>query len=149
MVRVLLVEHLKTDRFIISGELSPRYSVTALASAEEAIDFAHTNPFDVALIDVMLRNDLDSIPLLSELQRLRKQSFLPLAMSSYVDDGRRSRLYQAGFVAVFDKPVDIDRFENVIRMHSGGVSGHNNTIFPPLAAFRQSLSATVSHIHSA
>ena len=138
MVRVLLVEHLKTDRYIISEELSSRYCVTALASAAEAIDFSRTHPFDVALIDVMLRNDMDSIPLLLELQRVRKQSFLPLAMTSYVDDGRRSRLFQAGFAAVFDKPVDIDRFEKVIGIHRGaGLSGHDHSRVPVLKEFGQ------------
>jgi len=138
MVRVLLVEHLKTDRYIISEELSSRYAVTAIASAAEAIAFAGTNPFDVALIDVMLRDDLDSIPSLLELQRVRKQSFLPLAMTAYVDDGRRSRLFQAGFAAVIDKPVDIDRFEKVIRIHNGaGVPSHNHSS-QALPAFGQS-----------
>ena len=139
MARVLVVEHLKTDRYIISQELAQGYAVTALASADEAIAFARTQAFDIALIDVMLRNDLDSIPLLATLQQIRKNAFLPLAMSSYVDDGRRARLFQAGFVAVFDKPFDIDQFEKVIGIHSGA-SGYS-TSFPAFAALRRSVGA--------
>jgi len=121
MVRILLVEHLKLDRYIISQELSVRYAVSALGSAEEAIRFAQTNSFDIALIDAMLTSDLDSIPLLWELQRLRKQAFLPVAISCYVDEGRRTKLCQAGFVTVLNKPIDINRLDKVIRMHTEAV----------------------------
>lgn len=105
MQHVLVVEDLQIDRFMIKKELSSAYQVTTLSSATEAGAFARSHSFDIALINVMLRDNLDSITLLHELQSIRRSYFLPIAISCYVDDRRYYKLNQAGFVSTFRQGV--------------------------------------------
>lgn len=114
MKRVLIVEDLKVDRFVMTSELSGDYHVTALSSAEKACAFAHRNIFNIALINVMLRDDLDCIPLLHSLQKIKGYDFLAIAISCYVDEERYFKIREAGFTAVLQKPLDKFIFQNLI-----------------------------------
>jgi CheY-like chemotaxis protein len=110
-MRVLAVEDLQSDRLIIKKELGPEFHVTTLSSENEAIAFANVHEFDVALINLMLREDLDGVRLLKKLKQIRQNDFWPIAITCYVDPSRYSIAMNAGFQAVMMKPFDLQTFK--------------------------------------
>lgn len=113
-MHILVVDDLQTDRFVIKKILQPDFNVMTLSSATEARAYARSHSFDVALINVMLRNDLDGIDLLHDLRRLNPHRFEAIAITCHVDDNRYARLLQSGFRSVMNKPFDRPRFETIL-----------------------------------
>jgi len=115
-MHILVIDDQQLDRYIIKRTLQPVFDVTTLASAKEARAFASSQTFDVALINVMLVNDLDGIDLLHDLQALQP-GFVPMAMSCYVDEFRREKLEEAGFLSILKKPFTRDEVHRHVSYH--------------------------------
>ncbi len=117
-MHILVVDDLQTDRFIIKKILQPDFNVMTLSSATEARAYARSHTFEIALINVMLRNDLDGIELLHDLRRLNPHRFEAIAITCHVDDSRQRELLRSGFKNVMKKPFDRMHFETIIGRHS-------------------------------
>jgi len=126
-MHVLVVDDLKTDRYILKKILSPFFEVTTLSSAKEAITFAIDNTFDIVLINIMLSSDLDSIELLHDLQ-FSQTKFLPYAITSHIDQKREERLVEAGFKEVIRKPFELERFIELLKREEYKFSSYANYI---------------------
>lgn len=126
-MHVLIVDDLKTDRYILKKTLSPFFDVTTLSSAKEAITFAIDNRFDIALINVMINTDMDCIELLHDLQ-FSQTKFLPYAITSYVDQKRTERLRDAGFKEIIRKPFELERFVELLKREEYKFSSYANYI---------------------
>lgn len=113
-MHVLVVDDRQEDRFIIKKLLKPHYAVTTLSSAREAVAFAQSHAFDVALLNAMLRTDLDAIDLLRALQCIHSDAFLALACTCHPEPQRQQKLLQAGFKKVLHKPFDVDAFVTLV-----------------------------------
>ncbi|AYB34350.1 response regulator [Chryseolinea soli] len=109
-MHVLVVDDLKEDRFIIKKLLTPRFNVTTLSSAPEARAFAMSRGFDVAVVNAMLREDLDGIALLRDLKAICPNNFLALACTCHPEPSRTRKLLQAGFKDILLKPFDVNAF---------------------------------------
>lgn len=114
MVNVLAVEDLREDRFILKKLLAPYFNVTTLSSAVEAKAFAKTHTFDVALLNVMLKDDLDCIELLKDLELISNSIFLPIAITCHIDRPRYKKVMAAGFKAILKKPFDKNVFNEFV-----------------------------------
>jgi CheY-like chemotaxis protein len=114
-MKILVVDDLAVDRYIIKRTLQPEFEVITLSSAAEAMAFSRSHTFDIALINVMLRNDLDCIPLLKELEQINTTPFAAIAITSYIDESRMIKLLAAGFKNVLFKPFDKASFTLAIR----------------------------------
>ena len=114
MLRVLVVDDLIVDRFLMKRNLSSNYQVTTLSSASEANAFALANTFDIALLNVMLHNDLDCIDLLKDLENIPERSFIPIAITCHIDHSRHKKIVEAGFKAVLKKPFDLQAFNRLV-----------------------------------
>lgn len=101
-----MVDDLQYDRLFIKNELCSDYHVTTLSSAVEARAFALTHSFDIALLNVMLRNDLDCIDLLKDLEVIAERQFVAIAITSYIDSLREKKIMAAGFKSIMGKPFD-------------------------------------------
>jgi CheY-like chemotaxis protein len=112
-----VVDDLQTDRFILKKLLAPYYGVTTLSSAREAIAFALSHTFDVALLNVSLLYDMDCLDLLQQLRSIQAHSFTAFATTCHVDKGRYRKLLQSGFESVIMKPFDIDEFNLLVKNH--------------------------------
>jgi CheY-like chemotaxis protein len=110
-IRVLAVEDLQSDRLIIKKQLGREFCVTTLSSESEAIAFAGVHEFDIALINLMLKEDLDGVRLLEKLKQIRQNDFWPIAITCYVDPSRYTIAMRAGFQAVMMKPFDLHTFK--------------------------------------
>ena len=63
----------------------------------------------------MLRNDLDCIPLLKELEKIRIKHFTAMAITSYIDQARMARILRAGFTNILFKPFDRNLFIDALK----------------------------------
>lgn len=116
-MHVLVVDDLQTDRFILKKLLVPYYGVTTLSSSREAIAFALSHTFDVALLNVSLLYDMDCLDLLYELRHIQAHPFAAFATTCHVDKGRYRKLLQSGFESVIMKPFDVDEFNLLVKKH--------------------------------
>jgi CheY-like chemotaxis protein len=105
-MHILIVDDLQPDRFIIKRDLQNDFDVTTLSSAKEALAFSKSHLFDIALINAMLRRDLDGIDLLRNLTRIRPEGFKAYATTCFITDTRRKKLMDAGFNDVLLKPFN-------------------------------------------
>lgn len=123
-MHVLVVDDQTIDRYVIKKTLSPLFKVTTLSSTREAVSFAHSNSFDIALLNVMIHNDLDGLCLLLQLKKISITPFLPIAITSHIDEIRYQKLINAGFSEVMQKPFDMSEFIRLSRVpqHIGSLS---------------------------
>jgi CheY-like chemotaxis protein len=117
-MHVLVVDDVQIDRFILKKLLLPSYGVTTLSSSKEAIAFALSHTFDIALLNVTLKEDMDCLELLSDLRNISPVPFKAFATSCHVDRLRHRKLLQSGFLSVMLKPFDIDRFNQLVHHHT-------------------------------
>ncbi len=113
---VLVVEDREIDRFLMEAMLCERFEVLTAASADEAILLAKDNKVDVALLNVMLKEDMDAVELLQDLQLIQHpRSFVAYAITSHVNEERARRLIQVGFSAILYKPFSAALFEELLK----------------------------------
>jgi CheY-like chemotaxis protein len=110
---ILAVDDLRIERFIIKKQLGADFCVTTLSSANEAVAFARSHEFDIALINLMLRDDLDGIHLLNKLRRVNRNDFLAIATTCYVDQKRFDVVMRSGFHALMIKPLNVERLRHL------------------------------------
>ena len=116
-MNVLVVDDLQIDRFLLKKLLAPHYGVTTLSSSREAIAFALSHTFDIALLNVNLLHDMDCVGLLHELRAIQPHPFTAFATTCHVDKSRYKRLLQSGFESVMMKPFDMDEFNLLVKKH--------------------------------
>ena len=116
-MHVLVVDDVQVDRFIVKKLLIPMYGVTTLSCSKEAVAFALSHTFDVALLNVTLRNDMDCIELLEDLRNICALPFTAIATTCYVDKARHKKLLHSGFQSVMLKPFDVDQFNTLVHRH--------------------------------
>jgi CheY-like chemotaxis protein len=113
-MKILFVDDIQVDRFVAKKILQDDFHVITLSSAVEAIAFAGSHPFDVALINVMLQYDLDCIALLRKLKLLSQTPFIAIAITCHIDEYRHDQVIRNGFEAVMHKPLNKSRFLQLI-----------------------------------
>ena len=114
-MRILAVDPDRVDRLILKRTLSRNHMITTLSSADEALQFASTQQFDVLIVNKNLVNDYDCIFLLKRLRRDVRHPFVALATTALSDDSRDGLLLKAGFEAVIVKPVKYEAFIRIIQ----------------------------------
>src|SRR5512139_3804520 len=121
-VRILLVEDdLKSASFIIKGLRATGYAVDHAADGEEGLHLALTEPYDTAIIDIMLPK-LDGLALI---ERMRKEKVntpvIILSARDSIDD--RVKGLQTGGDDYLTKPFAFSellaRLQALIRRASG------------------------------
>jgi two-component system OmpR family response regulator len=121
-MRVLLVEDdLKLASFISKGLREAGFAVDHCADGEDGLHMVLTEPYDAAIIDIMLPK-LDGLSLIDELRRTKKSTpVIILSAKRSVDD--RIRGLQAGGDDYLVKPFSfaelLARVQALIRRASG------------------------------
>lgn len=114
-MHVLVVEDSLIDRQLIKQLLVQHdVKVTTLSSIPEAVTFALCHQLDITLISATVHSHLDSVELLKDLKRVQSRPFVPIAMTSYVDQKRFIQLLNGGFRAVLQKPLHAHQFLSVV-----------------------------------
>jgi len=121
-MRLLLVEDdLKLASFISKGLKEAGFAVDHCADGEDGLHMASTEPYDAAIIDIMLPK-LDGLSLIDELRKIRNNTpVIILSAKRSVDD--RIRGLQAGGDDYLVKPFSfaelLARVQALIRRTSG------------------------------
>ena len=103
---VLIVEDDPHSQLYFTKLLSGMYETAIAASAREAWDMLHNQPFDFVLMDISLRGDEDGLSLTRRLRS--EEAFLKLpivAVTAYAFPDDRRRAIEAGCTDYLPKPV--------------------------------------------
>ena len=103
---VLIVEDDPHSQLYFTKLLSGMYETAIAASAREAWDMLHNQPFDFVLMDISLRGDEDGLSLTRRLRA--EEAFLKLpivAVTAYAFPDDRRRAIEAGCTDYLPKPV--------------------------------------------
>ncbi len=102
-MRILLVEDdRKIASFIVEGLNQAGYAVDAVINGEDALDLATSNPYDVAVVDVMLPH-MDGLTLVGELRRKKIRTPV-IILSAKRSVGDRVKGLQTGSDDYLTKP---------------------------------------------
>ena len=103
--RVLVVEDNVFTRLLVERLLRDSYSVTTVASADEAFALATEKSFDVVLMDINLGDDIDGVDIMRQLKRDATSANVPMvALTAYAMPEDRDRFLEAGFDHYLSKP---------------------------------------------
>jgi len=107
---VLIVDDAAPVRELLASALSKRgFSVTAVDSAQAALDRLQESYFHVMFIDLHMP-DMSGVELCEKIRRNYPLSFM-YAMTAYVSIFALTECRQAGFDDYFVKPVNIELFD--------------------------------------
>ena len=104
--RVLVVEDQPDTAYIMAGLLGSNFRTELAAGAEEALELARRNAYDVVLLDINLGAGRSGSDVLRELRERPEYESVPvIACTAYALDGDRERFLSEGFDAYIAKPV--------------------------------------------
>jgi len=111
---ILIVDDAAPVRELLSSALSKRgYSITAVESAQAALDKLQGNYFHVMFIDLHMP-DMSGVELCEKIRRNYPLCFM-YAMTAYVSIFALTECREAGFDDYFVKPVNIDMFDRAAK----------------------------------
>lgn len=116
-VKILLVDDEPLDLFIAKKQLSLEFDVTAFSTSAEAVTWAKSNEFDIALIDYYLGPDLGS-EVLKELVAAKGKIFKAFLLTNFVDPQQVLALKAEGFDDVIFKPLNPDKLKSHLNQES-------------------------------
>src|SRR5512145_2362542 len=121
-MRLLLVEDdAKTASFILKGLRQSGYAVYHVSDGESGLHMALSEPYDTAIIDLMLPK-LDGLTLISELRR-KKQKLPVIILSARGSTGDRVKGLETGSDDYLTKPFAFSellaRVQALLRRASG------------------------------
>jgi two-component system, response regulator, stage 0 sporulation protein F len=89
---------------ILGGE---GYDVTATTDAREALELARRQPFDIALLDLVMPR-MDGLEVLRRLRELIPECRIVI-LSAYIEPDREAEAARLGAVAILSKPPDLNK----------------------------------------
>jgi DNA-binding NarL/FixJ family response regulator len=112
-MKVLVIDDEKLDLFIASKLLQPDFEVTGFTSPREAIAWATSNPFDVAIIDYYLDNGVLGVHVLKDLRK-NKNSFKAILLTNHLEEDQAKEMMAAGFNSIIYKPVSLEKVKDAM-----------------------------------
>jgi len=113
-LRVLIVDDEKLDLFIANKLLNMEYEATGFAEPEEALTWASSNDFDVAVIDYYLTPPWLADAVLEKLRAVKGNNFRAYVLTNYVDQAKQLDLIKNGFEGVLVKPITLEKFRDIV-----------------------------------
>ena len=114
---VLLAEDNVINQHLVKRLLEKRgHSVTVTGSGREALERVAAESFDVILMDVQMP-DMDGLQASTRIREIEKQrgTYTPiLALTAHTMKGDRERCLAAGMDQFINKPIDAERFVEVV-----------------------------------
>jgi DNA-binding NtrC family response regulator len=113
-VKILIVDDEQLDLFITKKLLGLSFQVEGFTTLKEACDWAAKNPFDVLLSDYYLGHGLHAPDVLKGLRAVAGPAFRAMVLSNHIDEQQAEALRQAGFSAIIEKPITLEKFRDTI-----------------------------------
>jgi len=121
---VLLAEDNVINQHLVKRLLEKRgHSVTVTGSGREALERVAAESFDVILMDVQMP-DMDGLQASTRIREIEKGrgTYTPiLALTAHTMKGDRERCLAAGMDQFINKPIDAERFVEVVEAAAGSV----------------------------
>jgi DNA-binding NtrC family response regulator len=115
-VKILIVDDEQLDLFISRKLLSLEYEVEGFTSLAEATQWAKDNPFDILLSDYYLGTGLHAQHVLKAMTDVKGKTFKAFVLSNHIDERQAQELKEAGFHAIIEKPLSLDKFKNSLEL---------------------------------
>jgi CheY-like chemotaxis protein len=119
---VLLAEDNLINQHLVKRLLEKRgHSVTVTGSGREALERVEAENFDVIVMDVQMP-DMDGLQASARIRELEKRrgTYTPiLALTAHTMKGDRERCLAAGMDQFINKPIDSERFVEVVEAAAG------------------------------
>jgi len=120
---VVVVEFKNINQHLVRRLLEKRgHSVTVTGSGREALERVVAESFDVILMDVQMP-DMDGLQASTRIREIEKDrgTYTPiLALTAHTMKGDRERCLAAGMDQFINKPIDAERFVEVVEAAAAG-----------------------------
>jgi DNA-binding NtrC family response regulator len=110
-MKILVVDDEPVELFISKRFLGMEFQVEGFNSVPEAIEWAKNNSFDVLVSDFNLAPNVFAHDLLKALHEIKGPTFKAYVLSNYVNDTQSATLTAAGFQAIIEKPISLEKFK--------------------------------------
>jgi two-component system sensor histidine kinase/response regulator len=114
---VLLAEDNLVNQHLVKRLLEKRgHRVTIAASGREALEHVDRESFDIILMDVQMP-DMDGLEATARIREIekRRSAYTPIiALTAHTMKGDRERCLAAGMDQFINKPIDAERFVEVV-----------------------------------
>lgn len=115
MIRILVVDDDENTVRMLSTALELLgHKALPATSGEEALLLIERERPDLLLLDYMMP-EMDGIETLQQIRGTPKGSSLPVIMiTAFPGDNLKKKAYELGIVAFFEKPLHLDRLEQLL-----------------------------------
>lgn len=114
-VKILIVEDEVINAEVIIKLLSEQYITDWVRYGKEALEKAIDNSYDVILMDIGLRGEMDGLETTSEIKKIEKYKNTPIiAVTAYAMVGDKENFLENGCTHYLSKPFNRNELLNVI-----------------------------------
>ena len=117
------IKALVVDDKRITGDLfgyilgQRKHDITVVQNSKEAIDLIRHQNYDIVFLDIIMP-EIDGIEALEEIRKIKPQQPV-IMMSGYVVEEKRNRIKDLGAIACLDKPVEMDKVREAVKLALG------------------------------
>ena len=115
-MKILIIDDEELDLFINKKLLGLEYQTEGFSSIEDAVQWASTHDFDIALIDYYLGHNIYAHNALEKLTKVKSKNFEAFVLSNFVDQRQSEELIKAGFKNIIYKPLTVETFKSVLNL---------------------------------
>lgn len=115
-MKILIVDDEQLDLFITKKLLGLEFQVEGFTVVQEAAKWAQENDFDVLLSDYYLSHGLHAQDVLLAIQKVKASPFKSFVLSNHIDENQANELRKAGFSAIIEKPITLEKFKNSLEI---------------------------------
>ena len=88
------------------------HEVAGFTAIPEALEWVKINSFDILVSDYHLGKDFHAHDLLKAIRAIQDNTFKSFVLTNHIDDAMKAALMGAGFSAVIEKPLSLDKFKS-------------------------------------
>lgn len=126
--QLLVVEDNALTRELIAHQLDAGYDAEVVESPETALHLAQEQHFDLVMLDIHLRANVNGIDVLHDLRALPGYEHVPaIALTAYALPTDREQFINAGFDYHLSKPFTKEQLLDIIEQAASQLPSHSST----------------------
>lgn len=113
--KILIVEDDELNIRMVSSFLRDKYDIDAARSGEEALKKAIDKKYDIFLMDIGLKKEMNGLEVTNRLRKMSEYKNVPIiALTAYALSGDRERILNAGCSHYLSKPFSKNQLLNLL-----------------------------------